>query len=242
MAVSNKRILLLMLCLSLLPLGFMGCAEGLFWRGGKYVPWAQNQWAEEEKIADTLFSRKRRLDLLVSSAENQPVDRQTEAAEELLKILKSDPVLLTRLHAVKLLGRLNCARSIEGLKFASGDPNSDLRIASVRSWAKLPGEVAVPQLQEMIGSDTDVDVRLAATKALSAFPGTRTVQALAIALSDPNPALQMRAAQTLGHVTGENLGKNVPAWKQYIANSLPNTPFERNERQMLADRAGAEKR
>ena len=73
----------------LLPLWSTGCAEGIFWRGGQYVPWAQNQWAEEEKIADTLFSRKRKLDLLVSSAENQPVDRQTQAAEELLRIVKS---------------------------------------------------------------------------------------------------------------------------------------------------------
>ena len=111
---------------------------------------------------------------------------------------------------------------------ASSDPKSDVRIAAARSWSQLPAEVAVLQLQEMIGSDTNVDVRLAATKALAVFPGSQTVQALSVALSDPDPALQLRAAQTLGKVTGESLGSNVPAWKQYIANTLPNTPF-RNE-------------
>ena len=35
-----------------------GCAEGPLWRSGKLNPWARNQWAEEARIADTLFVKK----------------------------------------------------------------------------------------------------------------------------------------------------------------------------------------
>lgn len=203
-----------------------GCAEGILWRSGQWVPWARNQWAEEEKLADTLFAKKRRMNELVLMAENRPVETQTRAAEELAKIVRSDPVLLTRLHAVKLLGRLDCPAAVEALTAASTDHDADVRIAAVQSWKSQPAEIAIPQLQELIGSDTNVDVRLAATKALARFPGSRSVQALAVALNDPDPALQVRAAESLERATGEKLGRDVPAWKKYVQQSFPTQPID----------------
>jgi hypothetical protein len=67
-----------------LAVGFIcqlsGCAEGPLWRAGQYNPWVRSQWAEEEKIADTLFTRKRRMENVVAQATNASIDVQEEAA------------------------------------------------------------------------------------------------------------------------------------------------------------------
>lgn len=199
-----------------------GCAEGPFWRAGKYSPWAQNQWAEEEKIADTLFVRKRRMTESVESAVNSSIDQQQRVAQNLAEILHRDSVLLLRLHAVKLLGELDCPAAVQALVDASHDHTSDIRIAAVNAWSKMPTDEAIPHLQEMIGSDTDTDVRLAATRALGNFSGQKAVAAISLALDDRNPALQLRAAESLQKVTGEQLGRDIGAWQNYVRNVIPN--------------------
>ena len=201
---------------------FSGCSEGPLWRSGKYSPWVRNKWAEEEKIADTLFTRKRRMESVVQNALNGPINTQEEAAQALSDIVFRDKVLLMRLHAVRLLGQLrNSPTAVETLTKASSDNDRDIRLAAIDSWKTLGTDAAVPQLQEIIGSDTDIDVRLAATEALGHFPGRSSVSALALSLNDRNPALQVRATESLRKVTGEPLGRNVVAWQKYVENVAP---------------------
>ena len=201
---------------------FSGCSEGPLWRSGKYSPWVRNKWAEEEKIADTLFTRKRRMESVVQNALNGPINTQEEAAQALSDIVFRDKVLLMRLHAVRLLGQLkNSPTAAETLTKASSDNDRDIRLAAIDSWKTLGTDAAVPQLQEIIGSDTDIDVRLAATEALGHFPGRASVSALALSLNDRNPALQVRATESLRKVTGESLGRNVVAWQEYVKNVAP---------------------
>jgi hypothetical protein len=197
---------------------FVGCAEGPLWQTGKLSPWARNQWAEEEKIADTLFVKKRRMTESVNSVLNAPVERQQEVAEQLAETVRRDPILLLRLHGVKLIAQLDCPAATQTLEDASRDYDTDIRIAAVNAWKNKRGEIAIPQLQEIIGSDTNVDVRLAATRALGNFSGQKAVQALSLALNDSDPALQLRAADSLQKTTGESLGRDVVAWQEYVQN------------------------
>ena len=134
-------------------------------------------------------------------------------------IIFRDKVLLMRLHAVKLLGQLTCPTSVETLAKASKDNDKDIRLAAVAAGKMVSPDSAVPQLQEIIGSDTDIDVRLAATEALGNFPGRSSVQALALSLNDRDPALQVRAAESLQRVTGEPLGRNIVAWQEYVGSN-----------------------
>ncbi len=205
------------LLLLLITVTLCGCAEGPLWRSGKLSPWARNQWAAEEQIADTLFARKRKMTESVNSAINAPLEQQQKVAQELSEIIHRDPVLLLRLHGVKLIGQLNCPAALAALEDAAQDYNTDIRIAAVDAWSKLPGDVAIPQLQEMIGSDTNVDVRLAATRALGNFSGTQAVRAISLALNDQDPALQVRATESLQKATGESLGRDVVAWQDYVS-------------------------
>ncbi|MFK7768700.1 MAG: HEAT repeat domain-containing protein [Mariniblastus sp.] len=218
---SKLQIRILNLAILSATLFAVGCAEGPLWRAGKYSPWARNQWAEEERIADTLFARKQKMTELANSVVNAPVEDQQKVAQQLTDTLHSDPVLLLRLHSVKLLGTLNCPGAIQGLVDASYDHNSDIRIAAIKSWKAMPAETAIPQLQEIIGSDSNIDVRLAGTRALGNFSGQEAVRAISLALDDPDPALQLRAAESLQVVTGEQLGRNVVAWQEYVKNILP---------------------
>ncbi len=200
-------------------LALIGCAEGPFWKAGHYSPWAQEKWSAEEQQADTLFERKRQLSELVAQAKNSSADAQNQAANQLKNIIHRDPVLLVKLHAISLLPDLPATASIEALHLASRDPDSRVRIAAIESWKRVNSSASVSQLQEMIGSDTDVDVRLQATRALGTFNDPSAVSALSLALTDNNPAIQLRATESLEKVTGEKLGADVAAWQTYIGNA-----------------------
>lgn len=214
MAVTNCRIAtaLAFTCLLL-----WGCAEGPLWRTGGYVPWARDKWQAEEEIAQTSFERKRQLNDMVDRAKAGSTAEKSSAASQLAEVVQRDPVLLMRLHAVALLGQLDSPQAIETLKLASRDSDSQVRLAAVNSWKAQPAAVAVAQLQEIIGSDTDVDVRLAATRVLGDFSGRDAVNALSLALTDSNPAIQFRATESLEKITGERIGVDVASWQSYIA-------------------------
>ena len=68
-----------------------------------------------------------------------------------------------------------------------------------------------------IRDSTNIDVRLAATRALGNFPVSQAASAIGLALNDPDPALQLRAAESLQAVTGEPFGRDIPAWQEYVA-------------------------
>jgi len=189
--------------------------------GAIRAPWAPDEVEDEALLADTLFEKKRRMEAAVSTAKNGPVEQQQKVAKGLQEIIRRDPVLLLRLHAVNLASELRCPAALEALQEASTDSSSDIRIAAVKAWSSMPSDLAVPQLQEIIGSDTNVDVRLSATKALGGFSGQQAVRAISLALNDTDPALQLRAMESLGSASGENLGLSVTAWKDYVARVAP---------------------
>lgn len=220
-------------------LSVSGCAEGYFWKTGKYAPWVRKQWEAEEQVADTLFARKRRMTEAVSAVAGRSVEDQQEVAKKLSEIILRDPIVLLRLHALKLIPSLNCPQTSEILTIASTDPSSDIRTATVKALEKLPGESSVYQLQEIIANDTDDDVRIAATRALSKFSGQASVKALSIALEDRNPALQISATESLMRVTGQSeLGRDVTAWQRYVQQAIPQitdpAESESNTRTLIA--------
>ncbi len=193
----------------------VGCAEGPFWRTGRFSPWATQKWQEEEDLADTLFAQKKEMNALVANAAGQSSTVQNKAAQKLAQIALRNPILLVRLQAVRKLGELNCPDSRQALTQAYRDPDPEVRLMVVEAWRKMPAEEAVPKLHDILGSDTNVDVRLAATRALGDFSGSPSIAALQLALSDPNPAIQLRATQAMARASGESFGANVKAWQRY---------------------------
>ena len=205
-----------------LALSISGCAEGYFWRTGKYAPWVRQQWEAEEQIADTLFARKRRMTEAVTAVAGSTVESQQQVATKLSEVILRDPILLMRLHALRLITSLDCPKTAETLAIAANDPSSDIRIATVKALEQLPGEDSIYQLQEILANDTDDDVRIAATRALGNFQGQASVRALSLALEDRNPALQISATESLMRTTGQqSIGRDVSAWHQYVQQAIP---------------------
>ncbi len=211
----NRSFFKQILLLAIFAISFCSCAEGPLWRTGRYSPWARQKWQQEEQMADTLFKKKRMMSEIVDQAASGSVAEKNQAAEELAKLALHDPILLVRLHAVSKLGELDCAESHEALREAGRDPEAKVRLTAVNSWRKMSGETAVPMLQKILGSDTNVDVRLEATEALGDFSGTNSIAALRMALSDPDPAILARAKQSMARVSGESFGDDLRAWRQY---------------------------
>ena len=198
-----------------------GCIKGPLWRTGYISPWAQQRWAEEERIAPTLFAKRHELAAIVQSAnKGSPADRE-RTAEQLAQLAQNDPVLLLRLEAVRLLGDLDTPAARDALMVAAKDPQSEVRKAAVYACSKGNHPESVQILQEIIGGDSDIDIRLAATRTLGNYHGPEAVRALALALDDPNPALQVCAADSLQAVTDQKLGRDVRAWQEYVRKSTP---------------------
>jgi HEAT repeat protein len=109
---------------------------------------------------------------------------------------------------------------------ALSDSAPTVRVAACRALGQIPAPEAQAALLEALNSDTDIDVRLAAADALKNFPNRQTIDGLAVALDDRDPALQYRAMQTLSEVTGQSLGNSVAAWRQYVqgGNVTPGEP------------------
>lgn len=199
-----------------------GCAEGIFWRLGRFSPRVVEQWEQEEQIANSVFERKRQMQEAASRALAEGGDSLNRAARELGQTAISEPILINRVEAVRQLSRLNCPVTWEALQRASLDPEPEVRLAVVQAWQGMSMEQAVPALAAVFESDASVDVRLAAVRSLGNFQGQSSRAALQKALNDADPAIQLRATESLARVTGQSLGPDVRAWAQYLKGDAGN--------------------
>ena len=127
--------------------------------------------------------------------------------------------------ALLRVGRVPARGSLRG-PVGTGRVDLGLRHRPARRRAGGVGGLAsISRISRIVklcrGSDTDVDVRLAATRALGNYQGLRAVEALSFALDDPNPALQIRATESLARATGESIGRDVQAWQRYVKQVVP---------------------
>src|SRR5262249_41627163 len=117
------------------------------------------------------------------------------------------------------------------------DPDPEVRMAVCQTWgrrvASAPKELAAADtalasrgLSDAVAKDTNIDVRLAATKSLGRIKGdTRAVGGLANALKDQDRALQYNAVTSLKEASGQDFGNDVAKWQQY-ANSVAPPPAQ----------------
>ncbi len=200
----------------LAPMLFVGCAEGVFSGIGAYTPWVQSQWAEEERYVQSLYGRRKQLENLAAAAPRMQPAEQQRVSQDLAKLYNDDPITLLRIEVVKALVPFRTQIASDTLRAALKDDSTDVRIAACQAWAQRQDPQGVAVLQEALGSDTEIDVRLAATRALGTFRTPDAAAALSIALNDSDPAMQYRAMESLRSSTGQNLGGNIVAWRDYL--------------------------
>ena len=154
------------------------------------------------------------------AAELSPADqekRTLELAERLGK--EEDP--LVRAQILRTLAHYPTASAAAMLTAGMKDRDEDVRIACCEAWGVRKGPDAVKNLTELFSSDTDVDVRLAAARALGETGDASVVPVLGTALENNDPAIQYRAVVSLRKVTGKEYGDDVNRWRDYVKGNNP---------------------
>lgn len=207
-----------------------GCAD---YEWAVINPWIRRQWAEDERFGPTLHQQLADLERIRRSAGRlSEADREKHAAQ-LDELFRDEPSPVLRAAIVRTTGVLRAAASPTTLRAALADGEASVRIAACHGWADLGGPMAIEALSGAVGGDTDLDVRLAATRALGQFEDRTAVQALGLALDDGDPALQLRAVESLRLVSGRDYGNDVVAWREFVRGGDPQP-----DRPTLAERWG----
>lgn len=181
-----------------------------------YRMWHRSEWVKDEEERPSLHTRLEELAQLRSRASSMSEAEQAQVAANLSRSLGDDPTPLYRAHVIRTMGELSTPAATEALRTAIHDPEPSVRVAACAAWSRRAGDESIPVLAEVLSKDAELDVRIAAARALENYRTPDVVPALGVALDDPNPALQHRAIRSLEAVTGKNFGNNVPAWRQYV--------------------------
>ncbi len=197
--------------LVLVPTFLTGCVDGPLYR-----LWYRQQWLDDEQYGPTLYTRLEELDGLRRDVPRMSMAEQDQLAVRLNRAVVEDPSVIYRAEATRTLGTLSTPRAAEGLHHATGDPEPSVRSAACQAWGERGDAQALQMLGQLLRTDADLDVRIAATRELGRFSDPAAVNALAVALDHQDPALQLRAMRSLEQVTGEDFGNHVPAWRQYV--------------------------
>ncbi len=162
-----------------------------------------------------------RLEALASTAGKKDAAEQEAITLQLAQQLaaESDPII--RAAQLRALAAYPTSSASLMLKQGLQDTDKDVRVVCCEMWGKRAGPEAAKILSEVIASDTDIDVRLAAARGLGQLEDQAAVKGLALALDDPDPAMQRRAVVSLQNVTGRDYGGDIAAWRQFMQGNEP---------------------
>ena len=212
----------LIVCLGLVA--GQGCASGgsleklAFWKKKKEEP-------QVGPVVESPVERTKKLKELVKQAPEMPPAEQEKVVEDLVLQLQKEEIAMMRIRLLQTLGVFPqpaaTAMVIAGLK----DSDRDVRIICCETVGKHKPPDSAKQLMEVLSSDTEIDVRIAAARALGEFKDDpAVVAALGTALDSNDPAMQYRAVQSLRKTTGKNYDDNINTWREYVKGNNPPEP------------------
>ena len=197
-----------------------GCAQDPLLYVSQWNPVLRRQWEEDEQIRPSLHTRRAWLaDLRRRFVRMDPV-QQTQAMQQLAVALAQEPSEVMRRDIVRTLGELAGPAALATLVTALQDPAPLVRMAGCQALARTGDPQALVPLIRTLRSDSDVDVRIAAARALGAFADPRAIAALGELLTDQDPALQHQAILSLQQATGKSY-RTVAQWQAYLQGADP---------------------
>jgi hypothetical protein len=190
-----------------------GCAQSKPSRKGWAWPWTPE--VDDAVGITTPGKRIEQMNKLQELAATQSPADQERVSQELAKQIHDEQDPLIRRHIVRTLGYYQTTVSTTVLKLAVADADTEVRIAACESWGRRGGAEAVEVLSGLLAGDTNIDVRLAAARAIGKTKDKSAVAPLAEALVDSNPAIQHRVVSSLKEVSGKDFGNDVNVWRAY---------------------------
>jgi len=186
-------------------------------------PWMANNTDDDVQISGIRDASEEieRLEKLASAANKKDPAEQEVTSQQLAQQLAAEGDPIIRSAQLRALAAYPTSTSSLMLKQGLQDTSKDIRVVCCELWGDRAGPEAAKLLTEVIASDTDIDVRLAAARGLGQLEDTAAVNGLALALDDPDPAMRRRAVVSLQKVTGQNYGGDITAWRQYVQGNQP---------------------
>lgn len=160
---------------------------------------------------------------LAKAAPKLPPDQQERASHELAQFLAKEREPLTRGIMLRTLAAFPTKTAEHMLRAGLRDGDQDVRVVCCDAWARRGGPESVRVLSEVLSTDTDLDVRLAAARGLGQLKDEQAVGALGLALDDDNPAMQLRAVESLRAITGKNF-KTISEWRAFAHGEKRDSP------------------
>jgi len=205
-------------CTVLFLLCCPACQSGMF-------DWVPSPFPERERTSyPTPPKRMAALEQLAeTAAEKSPAEREQVTSQLAAQVqVEKDPLI--RRQLLRTMAAYETDTSGIVLRAALNDPDAVTRVIACQLAAERKDQLAVTELAALVQSDTSVDVRIAAARALGRFEDARIVPSLGAALNDRDPALQLAAIDSLRATTGEDFGNDVVAWRQFVRGETPEKP------------------
>ncbi|QGJ69738.1 Hypothetical protein PBC10988_14250 [Planctomycetales bacterium 10988] len=170
----------------------------------------------DAKTSKDPLKRQEALLKIQQMAGNIPEDRIESTAAYLASLLPGEENPFMRVAIIETLRLFPSETTLKVLEAGQSDRAKEVRIACAEAWETMDPTRAIKALQAILQSEDDVDVILAAIDSLGKIGGVDAQQILAQYLEDRDPALQLRAMESLSQATGRDLGNDVREWQEYL--------------------------
>ena len=174
--------------------------------------------------------RLKQIGELGKNASNVPPEKQVAYAQTLSTIIHEETDPTMRRAAVVAISNFKVPITEETLRFAGKDPERDVREAACAGWKTYGGELAVPELIQILANESDLDIRHLAIDLLGELKDERAIVALEVPLMDNDPALQYYTMRSLRKITGEP-EKTRDEWIAYCQARHPDTAVAQRDEQ-----------
>ncbi len=183
---------------------------------------ASMPWQEHERT--TIITPRMRMAAIAeigARASDADADEQLQLTEQLATQIQTEPDPLVRRAIQESLGKMSTPLASKVLIAGLQDEDLDVRLTCCQLLGQQSDPNVISALRIALETDTELDVKLAAIDALGQIKSPQSVAALAKAVNDRDPALQYAGVQALKSVSGQDLGNDVAAWRQYAASEQP---------------------
>ena len=179
-------------------------------------PWIRDEWAADEAYGPTFHQRVGELAAIRQQAKRYRDGERAQLSQDLAKLYAEDRDPLIREHTVKTIAVVGGPAAETTIRNALRDDDMSVRMVACRSCLTLGQGAAAQMLSDVLKTEDNDDVRLAATRSLAACRGPVATQALLAVLQENDPALQYRAGVALEEITGQSFGTDFAAWERYL--------------------------
>ena len=187
------------------------------------------QWPWTPEVDDavgitTPAQRLANMQQLAEKADKQSPAEKERITGDLAKQIQEEQDPMIRRNIVLALGHYDTPSATAVLQAAMADADAGVRITACEAWGRRGGQEAAERLTNLLASDTNLDVRLAAARAIGQTHEKGAIPALSETLSDGDPAIQFEVCQAMKAISGKNYGTNLELWRAYARGESPTEP------------------